>query len=81
MSQPATFSELAAKITAAASTIDSYLKANNAPSTSLEVDSPLGLPPAPEVAMAKMELLDLLNDMKILAHGPAETIMLGCMQV
>jgi hypothetical protein len=81
MSQTATLSELAAKISVAASTIDNYLKANNVPSTSLKADSPMELPSAPEVAMARMELLDLLNDMKILAQGPAETITFGCLQV
>ena len=77
MSSSGSFSELASKISVAATAIDGYLKTHNVPPPSLKEDGPMGLPNAPEVSMAKMQLLELLTDMQILTHGPMEAISLG----
>jgi hypothetical protein len=81
MSPPGSLSDLASKISAAAASIDSYLQANKLPSTSLNADSPMALPHAPEVNMARIQLVELLTDMQILAYGPTETVAWGCIQV
>jgi hypothetical protein len=80
MSTPS-LTELASKISAAAATIDTYLKDHNVPATSFETSSPPGLPHVPEVVMAKMQLLEALSDIAILTQGPAEAMTISCMLV
>jgi hypothetical protein len=80
MSTPS-LTDLVSKMAVAAAAIDSYIQTHNAPAPSFEASGPPGLPHAPEVAIAKLQLLELLADMTLLVQGPTESITLGPMQV
>lgn len=73
--------ELASKISAAASIIDSYLTKNNIPKPSFNVDGPPGLPNDPEVQTAKMQAHEALMDMKDLLMGPNDLLSAGLVPV
>ena len=73
--------ELASKISAAASIIDSYLTKNNIPKPSFNVDSPPTLPNDPEVQTAKMQAQEALMDMKDLLLGPNDLLSIGLIPV
>jgi len=81
MSQTPSLTEIASKISQAASTIETYLKTNSLPQPSFAPDAPNGLPYVPEILMAKMQLVELLSDLEILVTGPAEYLSMSCMQV
>jgi hypothetical protein len=66
--------ELAAQISSSAATIEKYLKTNNVPAPSFDENGPPSLPHAPEVAEAKMQLLQSLSDLTNLTRGPAEML-------
>ena len=62
--------ELASKISAAASVIDGYCTKNNLPQPSFDVNGPAALPNDPEVQVAKMQMQDALTSMTDLLLGP-----------
>jgi hypothetical protein len=73
MASKTPFTDYANKILQNAQLLDEYLNKNGLPFPSLEDEnSPLGLPQAPEVQMAKMGLQENLLDMHQLVSGPAE---------
>jgi hypothetical protein len=61
--------ELASKISTAASIIDGYLTENNIPKPSFDVNGPPSLPHEPKVQVAKMQLQEALMNMKDLVFG------------
>jgi hypothetical protein len=69
MAESPTLTGLAAKISASAATIESYLKEKNLPAPSFHPDSPPSLPMVPEVQHARYELLTALSDLELLAQG------------
>jgi len=62
--------ELASKISAAASVIDGYCTKNSLPQPSFDVNGPAALPNDPEVQVAKMQMQDALTSMTDLLLGP-----------
>jgi len=73
--------ELASKISAAASVIDGYLTKNNIPKPSFHVNGPPALPNDPEIQIAKMQAQEALMDMKDLLLGPNDLLSAGIISV
>jgi hypothetical protein len=69
-----TLTGLAAKISAAAVSIESYLKKNNHPAPSFHPDAPSSMPLVPEVQQARYELLSALSDLELLVQGPFDAL-------
>ena len=67
-----TLKNLAATISQTANAITSYLDAQNAPTPSFAEDSPVEYPSVPEVQGPRLQLIEALSDMILLAMGPAE---------
>jgi hypothetical protein len=73
--------ELASKISAAASVIDGYLTENDIPKPSFNVNSPTSLPNDPKVQLAKMQMQEALTNMKDLVFGPDDLLSAGIVPV
>lgn len=65
-------SPLADKIKANASVIEAYLQEQGEPAPSFDITGPERFPNAPELQMARMQLLEAAMDVFILASGPGE---------
>lgn len=65
-----TLNGLAAAITKAASTISSYIDEHKLPAPSFAEDGPERYPTAPEVQLARLQLLESATDLLHLAMGP-----------
>ncbi|KAL1880816.1 hypothetical protein VTK73DRAFT_4986 [Phialemonium thermophilum] len=66
-----TLENLVATITESTNTITTYLKKNNIQGPSLHEDSPVSLPPVPEVLGARFKLLEAIDAMQNLVSGTA----------
>jgi hypothetical protein len=73
--------ELASKISAAASVIDGNLTKNNLPKPSFDANGPPALPNDPEVQAAKMQMQEALMEMKDLLLGPSDLLTVGLVPV
>lgn len=65
-----TLNGLAAAITQAASTISSYIDEHKLPAPSFAEDGPERYPMAPEVQIARLQLMESATDLLHLAMGP-----------
>lgn len=74
--------ELAQKITKATQELETYMKANNLPMPSFDVDAPADFPTLPEdVQQSRQEIIHATKELGLLAHGPRESIRWGIWEV
>jgi hypothetical protein len=72
MASKTPYTDMAKKILEHAQLLDSYLAKHDLPVPSFDQDAPTGLPPAPEVQIAKLAIQDTISDLQLLVAGPRE---------
>ncbi|KAK4230953.1 hypothetical protein QBC38DRAFT_467405 [Podospora fimiseda] len=67
--------ELAKKITQDTEKLEAYMKDNNLPMPSFDVDSPAGFPKLPnEINQSRKNIINATKELGLLAHGPRESV-------
>jgi len=75
---PSRMVALAQKITKDTEKLESYLKANNLPALSFDVDVPADFAKLPEdVARSRQDIIFASRELSLLAHGPRESLRWG----
>ncbi|KAK1758615.1 o-methyltransferase [Echria macrotheca] len=75
---PSRMVELAQKIARETERVDAYLRANNLPTPSFDVDSPAEFPKLPaDILKSKLEIIIATKELNMLAHGPRESVRWG----
>jgi hypothetical protein len=69
---------LARSITAETEKLEAYMKANNLPMPSFDVDAPADFPRLPEdIQRSRQEIIYATKELGRLAHGPRESVRWG----
>jgi hypothetical protein len=72
---PSRMIALAQQITKDTEKLESYLKANNLPALSYDVDVPADFPKLPEdIARSRRDIIQASKELTLLAHGPREAL-------
>lgn len=70
--------DLAHKIVRETEKLDAYLKANNLPTPSFDVDAPSDFPKLPtDILKSRQEIIFATKELSLLAHGPRESLRWG----
>ena len=73
---------LAQKIAKETEKLESYMKENNLPMPSFDVDAPADFPKLPaEVSKSRQEIIFATRELGLLAHGPRESLRWGVWEV
>jgi hypothetical protein len=74
--------DLAKKIAKETEALEAYMKENNLPMPSFEVDAPADFPTLPEDIMkSRQEIIYATKELGLLAHGPRESLRWGVWEV
>ncbi|KAK4192539.1 S-adenosyl-L-methionine-dependent methyltransferase [Podospora australis] len=75
---PSEMIALAQKITRETEKLEAYMKKNNLPMPSFDVDAPADFPKLPEeIAQSRQEIISATKQLGLLAHGPRESLRWG----
>ena len=73
---------LAQKIAKETEKLEAYMKENNLPMPSFDVDAPADFPKLPaEIAKSRQEIIFATRELGLLAHGPRESLRWGVWEV
>ena len=79
---PSRMVALARQITQATEKLETYMKANNLPMPSYDVDAPADFPSLPEdIQQSRQDIIIATKELAMLAHGPRESVRWGIWEV
>lgn len=79
---PSRMVALARQITQATEKLEAYMKANNLPMPSYDVDAPADFPSLPEdIQQSRQDIIIATKELATLAHGPRESVRWGIWEV